>query len=135
MGTDITPDQLAMYAGKFCTQEEVAQILGVTQQAVSKLLKKPAYREAWERARSETRFALRAAQIESALKGDRTIQIWLGKQELGQSDKTETTNTTNVNVTTRYVAEWGQPAVSGPVDRGQITDGEVIEEDAEWEDE
>lgn len=35
--------------------------------------------------------SLRRKQVELALRGDRTMLIWLGKQLLGQSDKTQLT--------------------------------------------
>jgi hypothetical protein len=36
--------------------------------------------------------SLRAKQYAVAMEGDKTMLIWLGKQRLGQSDKTETKN-------------------------------------------
>lgn len=103
----ITPDQLAVYAGALCTQEEVAKILGVTPGRISQILKKPAYREAWDRAREQTKFALRKAQLEAALvKKDRVALIWLGKNYLDQRDSPHTVEQ-NVNVEVRYLAEWG----------------------------
>lgn len=38
----------------------------------------------------KTKFAIRRIQIEKALKGCNTMLIWVGKNMLGQSDKTET---------------------------------------------
>jgi hypothetical protein len=36
--------------------------------------------------------SLRVKQYQVAMEGDKTMLIWLGKQRLGQSDKTETKN-------------------------------------------
>jgi hypothetical protein len=43
--------------------------------------------------RGEGKELLRAKQFQSAMDGDRTMQIWLGKQYLNQSDKHETKTT------------------------------------------
>ena len=95
-----------MYAGAMMTQEQIARILGVTQQAVSKMLKQPAYREAWERGRANTEFKLKQKQIDSALEGDRTMLIWTGKQYLDQRDSPKEIEV-NQNVQVKYIAEWG----------------------------
>lgn len=95
-----------MYAGAMCPQAEVARILGVSESAISQMLKKPAYREAWDQARENTRYALRKAQIDNALAGKTVDLIWLGKQYLGQRDSVrEIEQKTDVQVT--YIAEWG----------------------------
>jgi len=101
-----TPEQLAIYGGALCTQQEVADILGITQQSVSEMLKKPAYKEAWERARSVTRYDVRRKQIDAALDGDRTMLIWVGKQVLEQRDSPKEVEI-NQNVQVKYIAEWG----------------------------
>jgi len=82
----VTPEQIAFYAEDMCTQEEIAQCLGVTQQAISKLLQKPEYARAYENARANTKRNLRRAQLQAALKGDKTALIWTGKQYLDQRD-------------------------------------------------
>ncbi len=46
---------------------------------------------------------LRVAQFNTAMKGNVTMQIWLGKQRLGQSDKIENKNDGEMVVTFREV--------------------------------
>ena len=46
---------------------------------------------------------LHAKQFELAMKGDKTMLVWLGKQRLGQTDKAETKNDGATTVTVRYV--------------------------------
>lgn len=131
MGTrGITADQLAMYAGAMVTQQELAGILGVSQQAVSKMLQKPAYREAWERARSNTRLQLRQAQLEAAIvHKDRTALVWTGKQYLEQRDSPQTVDQ-NINVKVEYVAVWGGSAGElPPAEDEDLIEGEVLEEE------
>jgi hypothetical protein len=41
---------------------------------------------------------LREIQMKTAKSGNVTMQIWLGKQRLGQSDKTENTHVGDINV-------------------------------------
>lgn len=128
MGTRITAADLALYASDMITQSELAEILGVTQQAISKMLKKPDYREAWERGRSNTRRALRRAQIDAALEGDRTMLVWTGKQYLDQRDSPRELDVkTDVQVT--YIARWGgEPSLPSPPDPA-IIEGEVEEDE------
>lgn len=42
--------------------------------------------------KSEGKELLRAKQFDSAMSGDKTMLVWLGKQYLGQRDKTENEN-------------------------------------------
>jgi transposase len=122
-----TPNELATYAQDMLSQAEIGEILGITQQAVSALLKKPEYHAAWERARSSTKRKLRRAQIDSALEGDRTMLIWTGKQYLDQRDSPKEVEI-NQNVQVRYIAEWGGAA---PEELPAGEEMELIEGEAE----
>ena len=42
--------------------------------------------------KAEGKELLRAKQFQSAMEGDKTMQIWLGKQYLGQKDKSDVTS-------------------------------------------
>lgn len=69
------------------TVGEAAWFFDVSRSTLTRRLREPAYRLAWERGRDKTRRAIRRAQLEVALEDkDRTMLIWLGKQMLGQSD-------------------------------------------------
>lgn len=48
--------------------------------------------------RSHGKISLRRKQYETALSGNPTMLIWLGKQYLGQVDKIETDNTNEVKI-------------------------------------
>ncbi len=74
----------------FCTQQEIANMLGVglrTLQYDDEFMR--VYKEAHENAKS----SLRRFQFKSAQEGNVTMQIWLGKQYLGQQDKQQTEHT------------------------------------------
>lgn len=125
-----TPLEVAAFADAMITQSELAEILGITPQSVSEMLKKPAYKDAWERARSNTRYKLRRAQIDAALKGDRTMLIWTGKQYLEQRDSPKEIEV-NQNVQVKYIAEWGgkpPDELEGGTET-MLIEGEVEEED------
>ena len=123
----VSPQDIAHYAEWMCTQEEIAQCLGVNQSTISRLLEKPEYQRVYETARAQTKYKLRRTQIESALAGKTVDGIWAGKQYLDQRDSPQTMEQ-NVNVEIRYVAEWGGGgALPAPAEQDTI-EGEVEEE-------
>lgn len=127
----VTPDQISMYAGAMMNQTQIARILGVSQQAISALLKKPEYREAWERARANTEYLLMRKQIDTALDGDRTMLIWTGKQHLEQRDSPKEIDIKS-DVQVRYIAEWAGAApeeLPAPVQDIGLIEGEAEEEE------
>ena len=85
-------EQVERLAEIMCTQEEIATLFDVH---VSTLVKYPEFHEAYKRGLETGRKSLRRMQYDSAQKGNVTMQIWLGKQYLGQKDRSEVqTNTT-----------------------------------------
>jgi hypothetical protein len=66
-----------------CTHTEVASALGTS---VDTLTRHPNFAEVYKRGAEGDRKSLRRMQFESANKGNVVMQIWLGKQYLGQSD-------------------------------------------------
>ncbi len=82
------------YIDKQLSIRAIADIVGVDKQTISnrfstKLKKR---KNAEIEKRVDLRQQLREAQWESAIKGKNTaMMIWLGKNELGQSEKIETT--------------------------------------------
>jgi hypothetical protein len=67
-----------------CTHTEVASALGIS---VDTLTRHPNFAEVYKRGTEGGRKSLRRMQFESANKGNVVMQIWLGKQYLGQSDQ------------------------------------------------
>ena len=70
-----------------CTLEEIAAFFEVTKQTIINYRKRPEFREVMENGRLQGLVSLRRAQFTNALKGNATMQVWLGKQWLGQKDR------------------------------------------------
>jgi hypothetical protein len=66
-----------------CTYPEIASTLGVS---VDTLTRHPDFAAVYKRGAEGGRKSLRRMQFESANRGNVAMQIWLGKQYLGQSD-------------------------------------------------
>ena len=73
-----------------CTDKEIAHCLDVNEGTlIRRKQDDPVFAETLERARSQGRMSLRRVQWQSAQAGNATMQIWLGKQILGQRDRFE----------------------------------------------
>ena len=73
-----------------CTHEEIAAVLGMSVRTFrERLSESEELRSLLEKARDEGKASLRRVQWKSALAGDKTMMIWLGKQYLKQADKHE----------------------------------------------
>ena len=81
-------DELEKLASIHCTDAEIAGFFGIARETFCRR-KKGAVLETLERGRAKGRASLRRAQWAAAMKGDRTMLVWLGKQLLGQKDKAE----------------------------------------------
>ncbi len=85
-----TLEQVKSLGGLQCTQAEAAAILKISRSKFEQLLgSNTKVREAWEDGRENGRASLRRLQYENAKTGNVSMQIWLGKQWLGQKDKQE----------------------------------------------
>ena len=69
-----------------CTQEEIAADLGCCSRT---LQRDEEFCRIYQKAKKLGQSSLRAWQIESAKNGNIAMQIWLGKQYLGQKEKNE----------------------------------------------
>lgn len=77
-----------------CTQSEICSVFRTTDKTLSKWCIEAYgenYSEVYKRFSEDGKKSLRRMQYDSARKGNVTMQIWLGKQYLGQRDKTEVT--------------------------------------------
>lgn len=87
---DATLEKLKVIAAGQHTQLEAAAIFGVSIRTFEEFLRvNEKAREVWEEGRGSGQGSLRRMQFVSAQKGNVTMQIWLGKQYLGQKDKHE----------------------------------------------
>ncbi len=77
----IPPDEVYKLASLHCNYQEIAEWFSIPRETL-----KYNFRDLIQKAYSETNQRLRRAQIETALKGNAIMLIWLGKNMLGQSD-------------------------------------------------
>ena len=81
---DIDTEQVEKLASFGCTNIEIASFFGCT----DSLLRK-SYSEFLTKGRDKGKIRLRQMQWKAADKGNVTMLIWLGKQVLGQVEKSE----------------------------------------------
>jgi hypothetical protein len=91
------------------THSELAAVLGCHVETVRDRLKHdPEFSAAYEKGLENGKSSLRRIQWKSALGGNTTMQIWLGKQYLGQQDKRMT------EVVARTVEQWREQLQQAP---------------------
>ncbi len=90
---EIDYEQLEKLCNTLHTGEECASLLGMTYETLNNHLKEDGHGGFWEYYKRNCGYgksSLRRLQWKSAQAGNVTMQIWLGKQYLGQSDKQST---------------------------------------------
>jgi hypothetical protein len=73
-----------------CTGEEIAGVLGCDYDTLVSAIKREYglnFSEYFQQKSASGKVSLRRKQYTAAMEGDRTMQIWLGKQWLGQAEK------------------------------------------------
>lgn len=81
-----------------CTTQDIATALNVSPDTIERR-----FMAELERGRQQMRQSLRKKQFESAMSGNVTMLIWLGKQHLGQVDKQELSGSDEAPVTLKYI--------------------------------
>lgn len=85
---DETLGKVKLIASAQHTQPEAAALLGVSLACFEGFLRSnKKAREVWDEGRESGKASLRRMQFKAAQGGNVTMQIWLGKQYLGQQDK------------------------------------------------
>lgn len=90
---EITDDQwiqIDKMCAIFCTGEEIANVLGFSYDTLERRVKEKFKISCADYIKSKAsmgKMSLRRMQFKSAEAGNATMQIWLGKQYLDQSDK------------------------------------------------
>jgi AraC-like DNA-binding protein len=90
---EIDADQVYKLAQHGCTVEEIADFFGCSRDTIH-----GRFSAELSKGKAELRIGLRNWQIASAKKGNVVMQIWLGKQWLGQSDKQEVSADQTINI-------------------------------------
>ena len=80
---NLDTDQIKKLASLGCTNKEIADFFGCSADLLEK-----SFSEFLTKGRAEQKLRLRQLQWKSAEKGNIVMQIWLGKQILGQSENT-----------------------------------------------
>lgn len=81
---NIDPKQVASLAAINCSYEEMAAVLDCSTSILTKR-----FYDVIEKGRGSGRMSLKRKQYEMAMGGNVTMLIWLGKQNLGQTEKME----------------------------------------------
>lgn len=84
---EVDLEQVRKCAEVGCTDEEIADITGISVATFTSRKKRAEFLGVLKNARSNLRMSLRRSQVVGALGGNPTMQIWLGKNMLGQRDK------------------------------------------------
>lgn len=87
----IDKEELRKLVGMGCTDAEIAAWFGVGTATISRRKLDSEYAGIFQTAKLHVNIAIRRAQVKSALAGNTSMLIWLGKQFLKQSDKMDLT--------------------------------------------
>lgn len=89
---EIDWDQLYNLCQIHCTEAEICSVFMISDETLNTRVKEQGYDnflEYYKKHCGEGKISLRRAQWKNALGGNGTMQIWLGKQYLGQTEKIE----------------------------------------------
>ena len=84
---DINSEDVRKLSEKFWTKSEIAAFLNCHVDTITNR-----FQEIFLKGRDNGKAKLRDIQLRSAMSGNVTMQIWLGKQYLDQTDKTQVSN-------------------------------------------
>ena len=85
----INKEEFEKLCALWCTLVEISEFFGVSEDTLERWCMDTygdTFAETYKRKASKGKMALRRWQMRSAEKGNVTMQIWLGKQQLGQKE-------------------------------------------------
>jgi hypothetical protein len=91
-------------------QEDIAWTMGVSLDTLERRVRKEykiSFAEFQEQRQSKFRMSILQKQYESAMNGNVGMLVWLGKNYLGQLDKTEQKQQTTIAGEITWRAKWG----------------------------
>lgn len=91
----INQEEFEKLCGLQCTKAEIQGWFDITDKTLDRWVKETysvSFSVIFQQKRMGGLISLRRKQYETAMKGDKVLLIWLGKQYLGQKDKHENTN-------------------------------------------
>lgn len=104
---DIDEEEVVRLASRGAKNAELAAYFGVDEETISRRFAK-----ILTKTRSIRRMHLRGVQTDKALGGDTTMLIWLGKNDLDQTDKVEQQHSGGVTINVVY--EDIEPSAAAP---------------------
>lgn len=91
---DIDQNTFEKLCALFCTEEDIADFFECSVDTINRWCKRTygtTFADIYPKKRARGKISLRRWQMESAQKGNASMQIFLGKQYLGQRDQLDTT--------------------------------------------
>lgn len=79
---EIDSNEILKLAQLGCKNEEIADFIGCSEQTITHR-----FQEQLDKGRADLKMSLRRMQIQAAQRGNVAMMIWLGKQLLGQIDR------------------------------------------------
>lgn len=105
----IDPEQVEELARIGCTIEEIAGVFKCSRDTIEKR-----FRDEIDAGKADMKKRLRKAQLETALAGNPTMLIWLGKQMLNQRDEAEHSSKVDATCTVAITSSDGRSFVIKP---------------------
>lgn len=94
----INERQVQYLAARGMTQKDIADFFEISLSSL-----KSKYGEVLKRGRHRLELKIRMKQLQVGMKGDVKMLIWLGKQYLGQSEKTEEKNDLKISIVKKII--------------------------------
>src|SRR5262249_9066140 len=104
-----------------CTDQEMADFLGVSVRTIERRRKDPEFAEVMARGKARGRMSIRRAQMKMLEQGNATMGIWLGKQYLGQQDHYPDGSGQQLYIITPAVTIQNQEAIEGREEKPPVT--------------
>tara|TARA_R110000744_G_scaffold99534_1_gene192032 strand:+ start:631 stop:1026 length:396 start_codon:yes stop_codon:yes gene_type:complete len=101
---NIDSAQVKMLASFGCTYIEIGKYFAVNEALIRKK-----YRSEYEQGREEMKLSLRQLQWKNAASGNTALLIFLGKNFLGQTDKSQVDHTNNLELVLKEAGFQGNP--------------------------
>ena len=101
---DIPADKVKLLASFGCSYIEIGKYFGCSEGVIRKRFKTE-----YEQGREEMKLSLRQMQWKNAQQGNTALLIFLGKNFLGQTDKSQVDHTNNLELVLKEVGFQGNP--------------------------
>lgn len=88
-----------------CTKEEMCGVLGCDEKTLTKWCKETygeGFSDIYKKKSANGKASLRRMQFKAAESGNATMQIWLGKQYLGQKDKQDIKHSGGITIDVKW---------------------------------